>query len=137
MLFTLKELTKLIGCSVFEILVHLISLFVFSILVTLKVEGIVLLSWAVCFIPLFCADALNAYFTLIVFVRFYAIKDVKPAGFRTLWSLLNITLLFTTKLLICQNLEKIILIKYGEALAPFFSILTLLLFKGCQSGTHH
>ena len=42
--------------------------------------GFSALSWSVCFIPLFAADALNAYFTLIIFIRFYAIKEVKPAG---------------------------------------------------------
>ena len=58
------------------------------------------------------------------------------AGFRTLWSLLNITLIFVSKLLVCQNLESVIDIKYGEALAPFFVILTLLVFKGCQTNNH-
>ena len=82
MLFTLKEVTRLIGCSPLEILIHVVSLLVFSILSTLKVDGGFNsdLSWSVCFIPLFAADALNAYFTLIIFVRFYAIKEVKQAG---------------------------------------------------------
>ena len=81
MLFTLKEVTRLIGCSPLEILIHVVSFLVFSILATLKVDGGYSgLSWSVCFIPLFVADALNAYFTLIIFVRFYAIKDVKAAG---------------------------------------------------------
>jgi len=137
MLFTLKEATRLIGCSAFEILIHVISFLVFSVLVTLKVDGgFPELSWSVCFIPLFAADALNAYFTLIIFIRFYAIQEVKQAGFRTLWSLLNITLIFVSKLLVCQNLEQVIDIKYGEALAPFFVILTLLVFKGCQTSNH-
>jgi len=138
MIFTLKELTKLIGCSVFEILIHVISVLVFSVFVTLKIDGNFgdSLSWTSCFIPLFCADGLNAYFCLIIFIRLYKIKDLKQAGFRTLWSLLNITLIFVSKLLVCQNLEKIVKIKYGEALAPFFVILTLLVFKGCQGGSH-
>jgi len=138
MLFTLKEVTRLTGCSSVEILIHVLSFLVFSILATLKVDGGYSgLSWSVCFIPLFAADALNAYFTLIIFVRFYAIKEVKQAGFRTLWSLVNITLIFVSKLLVCQNLESVIDIKYGEALAPFFVILTLLVFKACQTSSNH
>ena len=38
MLFTLKEATRLIGCSAFEILIHVVSILVFTILATLKVE---------------------------------------------------------------------------------------------------
>ena len=37
MLFTLKEATRLIGCSAFEILIHVVSILVFTILATLKV----------------------------------------------------------------------------------------------------
>ena len=84
MLFTLKEATRLIGCSPLEILIHAVSLLVFSILATLKVDGGYSgLAWSVCFIPLFVADGLNAYFTLIIFVRFYASGNVKEAGERS------------------------------------------------------
>ena len=81
MIFTLKELTKLIGCSIFEILSHVISVLVFSVFVTLKIDGNFgdSLSWTSCFIPLFCADSLNAYFCLILFIGLYKINDLKQA----------------------------------------------------------
>ncbi len=71
MLFTLRELLRWLGVSVFELLTLSVCLLVFSVLLTLKVESGVLenLNWFWIFAPLFVADAINAYFSVIVFIR--------------------------------------------------------------------
>ena len=73
MIFTLKEVLRWLGLSPFEILVNLACFLIFTILLTLKVEGIIEseTTWWVIYSPLFIADALNAYFCAIVYIRMH------------------------------------------------------------------
>lgn len=86
MFFQLRELLRWLGLTVFEILVALVCFTVFTVLLTLKVEGGSLfassdlsgpagpqtwLTWWTVFAPLFVNDALNSYFCIIVFFRMY------------------------------------------------------------------
>ena len=90
MLFRQKELLRWLGVSVFEIWIWLVSLTVFSVLLTLKLENYLLppnLSWFVVFSPLFICDGLNAYFCIIVFIRQYLDREFRNALLRALWSL--------------------------------------------------
>lgn len=73
MYFQLHELLRWLGLTAFEVFTALSCFLVFTILVTLKVEGILSAgtSWWVVFSPLFVSDALNGYFCVIVFIRMY------------------------------------------------------------------
>ena len=92
MLFRQLELLRWLGVSVFEIWVWLLSLLVFSVLLTLKVEGVLSAStsWFLVFSPLFISDLINSYFCIIVFIRQYLYQEFKNAPLRALWSLLVI-----------------------------------------------
>ena len=95
MFFQLDELLRWLGLTVFEIWIALVCFIAFTVLLTLKVEGIFgesdpnliepkidqsnhdllstdsrsNVSWWIVFSPLFISDALNAYFCVIVFIR--------------------------------------------------------------------
>ena len=78
MFFQLKEVLRWLGLTVFEILTALVCFLIFTVLVTLKVEGFLApsssgdaWSWWVIFSPLFISDALNTYFCVIVLIRMY------------------------------------------------------------------
>ena len=92
MFFQLDELLRWLGLTVFEIWIALVCFIAFTVLLTLKVEGIFgesdsnliepkidqsnhdllstdsrsNVSWWIVFSPLFISDALNAYFCVMV-----------------------------------------------------------------------
>ncbi|XP_064622760.1 transmembrane protein 203-like [Lineus longissimus] len=132
MLFTLKEIVKWLGMTVFEIWLHLLSVFLFTILAVLKHEGAVNISWWYAFIPLFTCDGLNTYFCLIVFIRMFKEQEYRQAALRLLSSLMCVTLIFVFKILLCQKLAKQNELSYSEILAPIFILLQVLVIKACQ-----
>jgi hypothetical protein len=67
-----QEILRWLGLTVFEIVVAVVCFTVFTILLTLKLEGVVdVPSFWIVFAPLFVSDALNAYFCVIIFIRMY------------------------------------------------------------------
>ncbi|XP_029344172.1 transmembrane protein 203 isoform X2 [Acyrthosiphon pisum] len=90
MLFALQELVRWLGLTVFEMLVHLIALLVFTVFLALRLDDVAFAStipgsydiWIV-FSPLFVADALCTYFNIIVLIRLYIEGHIKEAVTRT------------------------------------------------------
>lgn len=104
MFFQLRELLRWLGLTVFEIWVAVLFFTVFTILLTLKVDGIVdNLTWWHVFAPLYVSDALNAYFCTIVFIRMYLEGAYKSAIIRAIWSLFMLSLLFIFKVRISRS----------------------------------
>jgi len=135
MFFQLRELLRWLGLTVFEIWIALLFFTIFTILLTLKVEGIIgeSLSWWHVFSPLFISDALNAYFCCIVFIRMYLEGAYKSALVRALWSLFMISLLFVFKYLLCQRLSgSDPNLEYSEVMSPIFILLQLVMIRACQ-----
>jgi len=135
MLFRQKELLRWLGVTVFETWSFLLSLTLFSILLALKVEGILLqgdASWFLVFSPLFVSDGLNAYFCIIVFIRQYLDRDFKNALLRAIWSILVIALLFVFKFLLCNKLSNTSKLDYSEVMSPVFILLQLVMIRACQ-----
>lgn len=131
MIFTLKEVIKWLGLSIFELWLHIVAIFVFSVLVAVKLEGGTL-SWWTVFVPLFACDGCVAYFTAIVFIRLFLIGDRRLAGKRTAWSLLLLTLLLSYKILLCHRLENYIVRDYAVIHVPLFLLLLVLAVRACQ-----
>ena len=71
MFFSLKEVLRWLGLTVFEIFTLFVALVVFSVLVVLKTEGVIAVGWWWVYSPLFVADVLNAYFCVIVYIRMH------------------------------------------------------------------
>ena len=137
MFFTLKELVKWFGMTVFEIWIHLVSILIFSVLATLKHEHLLEnTSWWTVFSPLFVADGLNTYFCLIVFIRQYKEEDLRQAGLRFFFSILSFSLLFTFKFLLCQKLSHSATLTHTEVIAPLFPLLVILSIRSCQAQVH-
>lgn len=107
------------------------AIFVFSVLVAVKLEGGTL-SWWTVFVPLFACDGCVAYFTAIVFIRLVLIGDRRLAGKRTAWSLLLLTLLLSYKILLCHRLENYIVRDYAVIHVPLFLLLLVLAVRACQ-----
>lgn len=131
MIFTLKEVIKWLGLSIFELWLHIVTIFVFSVLVAVKLEGGTM-SWWTVFIPLFACDGCVAYFSAIVFIRLYLAGDRRLAATRTLWSACVVALLLTYKILLCQRLEGIRDIDYAVIHVPLFILLKMLAVRACQ-----
>ena len=131
MFFTLKEIVKWFGMTVFEIEMYLVSCLVFTILTVLKYEGFIDTWWHV-FIPLFTGAGLNAYFCVIVFIRMYKKKDYRTAGLRLIYSLVSLVCLFVFELLFCLKLQSSRRLTYSEIFAPVFVLLQLMMARACR-----
>lgn len=139
MLFALQELVRWLGLTVFEMLIHLIALLVFTIFLELRLDEIAFAStmpgsydiWIV-FSPLFVADALCTYFNVIVLIRLYNDSHIKEAIARTIWSsaLLFVWALF--KVLLCRRLAGLSNLDYSEIMSPIFLVLQLIAIRACQ-----
>lgn len=137
MFLTLKELVNWLGMTSFEICVHLISIFVFTVLIVLKMEAIWSMTWWQVFIPLFVADGINTYFCIIVFLRQFQDYAFKHAGLRLLSSLLCFSLLFVFKFLLCQKLSEYHLgLTYPQVSAPLFPLWLVLCIRSCQTSNN-
>ncbi len=133
MLFTLKEIVKWLGITAFEIWLHVVTLFVFSILAVLKHQEILDSSWWTVFIPLFASDGLDMYFCTIVFIRMYKEKEYRLAGLRLVSSAMLLVCLLVFKILLCQKLNRDRNFSYSEIFAPVFIALQILMVRACQT----
>jgi len=133
MFITLKETTKWIGVTVFELWLYVLSLLIFSVLAVFKYEGYLGASWWAVFSPLFICDALNAYFVCIVFIRMYKAKNYRAAGLRLLSSIMLLVCIFVFELLLCQKINGDVNYQYSEVFAPTFVALQFLMVRACQT----
>ena len=132
-MFRLKEVLRWFGVTVFEILMFCIAMTLFSVLLTLKLAGhLDSASWYIVHAPLFVADALVAYFCLIVLIRQYLERTYRVAIFRAMWSFNQVLLIFLHKLLLCFKLEGQKGITNSEIFSPIFALLILLVIRACQ-----
>ena len=74
MLLSLREMIVWLGLGPFEAFLHSLGLFVFSLLLTLRVEEVISVdtSWHVVFSPLYVAIALDTYFNMLMYTRMAA-----------------------------------------------------------------
>lgn len=131
-MFTRREIIRWLGLTAFEITLQLIAVFVFSILVVVKVEGILIQSWWTVFIPLFTYDGLGAYFCVILFIRTLHKGRYKAAFMNLISSACILICKFLWEFLLCQKLNKENSLSYSEVFAPIFILLQLIMVRGCQ-----
>jgi len=132
MFFTLEELVKWLGLTVFEIWIHLLSLLVFSVLVVLRIDNVTSTSWWNVFIPLFVADGLNAYFAVIVFIRLLRAGNRRAACLRLFSTTILVSCMFVCQLLLCRKLTNEGVLSYTECIASLFVALQILMIRTCQ-----
>lgn len=133
MFFSIEEIIKWLGMTIFEIWLHIVTFFIFSIIAVLKQEGVLHTSWWNIFIPLFVCDGLNAYFCWIVFIRMYKDQRYRVGGLRLLSSLVLLVCIFIFKILLCQKLTNNMNFSYSEVFAPVFVALQIVMVRACQA----
>ena len=131
MIFTLKELTRFVRLTVFEFAVMIVTLFIFSILLALKLDNIVTLSWWEVFIPLFACDGLIAYFDIIVFIRLYVDAEEEFAFKRLILNGAILLLVFIYKILMCQKLTGGNDLQFSLIHTPIFILIQGLMMRSC------
>uniref|UniRef100_F6XY64 Transmembrane protein 203-like n=1 Tax=Ciona intestinalis TaxID=7719 RepID=F6XY64_CIOIN len=132
MIYTNDYVVKLVGFSIFELWIHTSCLVLFTLLLTLKIDGGLPLTWGHTFIPLFLADGLHLYFSLIVCIRTVASGKRKEAYKRVVWAVMCLSLLFLCKMLTYQLLENGVNFKKVTVLAPIFAVWVMLLVRACH-----
>lgn len=131
MIFTLRELTRWFRLTVFEFSLMIIALFLFSILLALRLDERISISWWEVFIPLFACDGLIAYFDMIVFIRLYLEGEDEIAFKRIFLNGAVILLLFIYKILLCQKLTGGNDLRYPVIHIPLFILAKGLLIRSC------
>jgi len=133
MFFSLKEITLLLGLTPIEIWLQTVGVIVFSILLILKVELILIVSWWVVFIPLFAVDGISCYFVYMVLLRMLLAGNYrKAAPLRALWSFSILGLHLVFKILLCMKLDGQSSMDFAEVLAPIMMLLQLFMIRACQ-----
>lgn len=130
-MFTLKELTCWFGVTVFELIVFLSSLFVYTIFLCLKVDGFVDINWYIVHAPLFLCDAFLFYFNGIVFIRACLEGYYRNAFFNGFWTLIQQTLILVIQLIICLKLESSQRVRLAEIWIVIIVYMTTLILKTC------
>ncbi|KAM5145412.1 transmembrane protein 203 [Mantella aurantiaca] len=134
MLFSLRELVQWLGFAQFEIFIHILALLIFTVLLAIKMDGLIVsLGWWNVFIPFFAADGLSTYFTAIVTVRLFQEGEKRQAVLRLFWILTILGLKFVFEMLLCQKLvEQAKELWYGLIMSPVFILLQLLMIRACR-----
>lgn len=140
LLMNVKSLTRWLVLTEFEMLMSMIGLFVFSILLCLKLDYQFesAITWHQMFIPLWLVDGLSLYFCIIVFLRQVGELQTKAAALRLFISVFFLSTRFVAKLMIyfilssSTHLNESKRIKFQYASVPIFFHLILLLFRSCR-----
>ncbi|XP_038044720.1 transmembrane protein 203-like [Patiria miniata] len=132
MLFTLSETVQWLGMTVFELWVHTVSLLLFTVFLTLKLQDVWPVTWWTIFAPLFTCDSLNGYFVSIVVIRLYLYQGFRVAALRLFWSGLLLALIFVFKMLLCKRLEGEADIPCSIIMSPLFVLFQVLMIRACQ-----
>lgn len=135
-MFKLSELVRWLGLAEFEIFSNILSLWIFTIILSLRLGGQLsesFIDWFGVFAPLFCADICNAYFCVIVGIRMYLNNDNKRKSLhRLLWSTQFLVLTGVFKYLLCLKLSGAQNLDFSEVFAPIFVLLQLIAVRACQ-----
>lgn len=136
-MFELHELVMWLGLAEFEIFVNLVALFIFSIMLAIRLgaqaHDEIPLDWFTVFSPLFCGDVCNGYFSIIVGIRMYLDSDNKRKALqRLLWSAKVLGLTGVFKYLLCLKLSGAQTVEYSEVFSPIFVLLQLIAVRACQ-----
>lgn len=135
MFFTIEEIVRWLGLTVFEIWINLISILIFSIIFAVKFDpdiGVYNNNWWMIFFPLYAGDALNAYFCIITFIRMLLEATLKFSILRVSWSATFLFLIFLFKFLLCKKLLGQSSLDYSEVFAPLYILLQLIAIRACQ-----
>lgn len=135
MFFTIDELVRWLGLTVFEIWINLISILLFTILLAIKYDPNIEVydnNWWMIFFPLFAGDALNTYFCVIIFIRMLLEMTLKFSFMRISWSAIFLLMTFLFKFLLCKRLLGQVKLDYSEVFAPLFILLQLIAVRACQ-----
>lgn len=154
--FKMIEISRWLGITPFEILINLFSFFLFSILLTLTVDGHTdffminpqhngtdhdvyrsegfqntkpVIDWFSLFLVLFCADIFNSYFCFIVILRMY-LQNLQSMH-KLFWTVNFILLTGLFKYLIALKLTGTSL-EWTEVCSPIFVLLQLFALRACQ-----
>lgn len=130
------EIADWIGISIFEILMQLIGLFIFTILLAIRIEADerdeISMNWFVVFSPLYCADMICVYFGIIVSFRLYIRYDAYYAIGKFMWRMLIFLLVVLFKVLLCLKLEGTYELYASDVFVPLFLLLQILAVRSCQ-----
>ncbi|XP_018562176.1 transmembrane protein 203 [Anoplophora glabripennis] len=135
MFFTIDELVRWLGLTVFEIWINLISILLFTILLAFKYDPNIEVynnDWWTIFFPLFAGDALNTYFCIIIFIRMLLEMTLKFSFMRISWSAIFLLMTFLFKFLLCKRLLGQVKLDYSEVFAPLYILLQLIAVRACQ-----
>lgn len=129
------EICRLLVITPLEALASALSWFVFSILLCLKLEGAVEITWVKTFIPLFANLAFSLYLNIIIFIRRLraGVERPWPVAFRKhIANIIALILIFMTEVFIVQKLDGTNVMRAGyEMVIPLFCWFAFLLVFYC------
>lgn len=136
-LIKLKTLCCWFVMTEFEVFMNLCAIFVFTVLLCLKLDSFYEFEWFSIFLPLFIADFLQANFCSILFMRQILQNQKKMAVFRLILSGMFLLARFMFKYLTYQFINSSGSFKFQVVAIPIYFHLVFLLFKTCGLKKHN
>uniref|UniRef100_A0A914HYU8 Transmembrane protein n=1 Tax=Globodera rostochiensis TaxID=31243 RepID=A0A914HYU8_GLORO len=138
----MNELTRWTGLTLFEMDLHVIALFLTSVLVALNWHFLIPLTILQLFTPLFIASALNFFFLVIVFVR-AVLEDGSPrrAIVGNAFHFFRTTMITLFKVFLCHKLQsdfeqgkqqQSVNLAYYIVMVPLWALLIALSVHACR-----
>ncbi|KAK6747363.1 hypothetical protein RB195_000518 [Necator americanus] len=140
MLPSLSELIYWTGLTLFELWLHATSLFVFLVILPLKIHHIYVMSYWMVFSPLFIASTFNSYFVFIIFVRsVFEYKDFKGPALKFGFNMMRLALIALFEVLLCYKIEGdfehgqvAVRSSYGVVFTPIWILFLALCIQTCR-----
>uniref|UniRef100_A0A914XKI7 Transmembrane protein n=1 Tax=Plectus sambesii TaxID=2011161 RepID=A0A914XKI7_9BILA len=139
MLLRLSEITRWMGVSVFELWLHAVGLLMSLVLLVVKRETNIPVSFWLVFAPLFAASAFNFYFVLVVFVRMvFEERSFKIPSIRAAVACFGLLMIVVFEVLLCWKLNDAdigfpsLRASYGVVFAPIWVLMACLCVRACQ-----
>lgn len=127
-----------LGLSPFELSLQVISVLATTILIPLKMEKDVDITWWTVLSPIWIANAMWLYFRFIVYLRiyFHFSRSLRQGGLQSLvWTIAATSLLFAFEMLLCQHLEHM-RHRLSTVLVPIFILISFLLVRSFYKITY-
>ncbi|VDN04585.1 unnamed protein product [Thelazia callipaeda] len=139
-MLSVGECIRWTGVTIFELWLHTIGLFIFSVLIVIKIELNSSLTYWHVFTPLFIASALNLYFLFIVLVRAVVEeKQCKDPIIKHAFSWLRIIMIGIFEALLCYKIngdledgQVAVQSSYGIIFLPVWILMATLCFQACR-----
>ncbi|ESO07734.1 hypothetical protein HELRODRAFT_75869 [Helobdella robusta] len=135
MFLSYDKVSKVLGMTMYELWINLVCILLSSVLLVLKLEDVLEMSWFIVFTPMFVCSGLLAYLIIIMYIRSLQSRSIsrQSATFKMFFSSFFTIALFSFYLLVCLKLNNLSHLSFSIILTPLYLALVVSIFQVCKN----